>query len=337
MEISLMMPTHGLLYRDENDAFLPAPDRHVDVVEVAKLAERLAYHSLWFSDHVLVTKSSDSGHPANWSGKRAYPGRSYMLDGLVCMGAVAAATDRIRFSPSVLIAPYRHPLSDARQLATVDVLSNGRLIVGVGPGWMREEFESLNLPFESRARMLEECLEIYLRSWRDDWVEYDGDFYKFSEVSMDPKPIQQPPPIVLGAGSKGAARRAAKYSNGMYMLMLDPYPDIDRHRPLFDVCFAEAEKLGRAAEEYELSVMVSALPTDASDPASQASNRKVLTGTADQITEDLHQFAASGYSRCVVHLEVRSGKYTEYIELVQRFGEEIIPIAKGIQCRVPAL
>lgn len=74
MEVSLMMPTHGLLFRNEENAFLPAPDRNVDVVEVAQLAERLDYHSLWFSDHVLMTRSSDSGHPANWSGERAYPG-----------------------------------------------------------------------------------------------------------------------------------------------------------------------------------------------------------------------------------------------------------------------
>ena len=337
MEISLMMPTHGLLLRDENNAFLPAPDTNVDVVRVARTAERLGYHSLWFSDHVLMTRSSDSGHPANWSGERAYPGRAYMLDALVCMGAVAAATERIRFAPSVLISPYRHPLSDARQLATADVLSNGRMIAGVGAGWMKEEFDALGLPYEGRGRMLEECVEIYRRSWTQEWVNFDGEFYRFNDVSMDPKPVQTEVPLVFGAASTAGARRAAKWGAGLYLLFLDPYPDPNRCAPLFDSLYRELEKNERSPEEFEFSVMVSALPTDANDPMSKATKRRVLTGTPDQITADLTAFADAGYSRCVIHPEVRSGTFAEYVELVERFGEEIIPLAEQIQVRAPAI
>ena len=337
MEISLMMPTHGLLFRDESNAFLAVPDRNVDVAQVARLAEKLDYHSLWFSDHVCMARTTDSGHPANWSGERAYPGRAYMVDAMVGMGVAAAVTSRIRLAPSVLISPYRHPLSDARQLASVDVLSNGRLIAGVGAGWMKEEFDAIGIPFESRGRMLNECVEIYLKSWLDDWVNYDGEFYKFRDVSMDPKPIQQPPPLVFGAASRAGARRAAKWGSGLYLLFLDPYADPFRYRDLHESLKKELEANGRSYDDFELSVMVSALPTDADNPMSTAKTRRVLTGTPDQVASDIERFAQAGYSRCTVHLEARSGTFDEYLELVQRFGEEVIPLARQIPCRAPSL
>lgn len=336
MEISLMMPTHGLLFRNDDNAFLPAPDRNVDVVEVAQLAERLNYHSLWFSDHVLMTRSSDSGHPANWSGERAYPGDAYMLDGLVSMGAVAAATERIRLAPSVLISPYRHPLHDARQLAAVDIISNGRLIAGVGAGWMKEEFDALGLTFEARGRMLQECVEIYVKSWKDEWVDYDGEFYKFHDVSMNPKPIQENVPIVFGAATKAGARRAATWGSGLYLLFLDPYPDPRRYDALHQELFRQMDVVGRDAGAFEFSVMVSARPTSATDPDSTADRRKALTGTPEQILEGLAEFASAGYSRAVIHLDVQSTTYAEYLELVESFGE-LIPQAKQIEVRAPAL
>jgi probable F420-dependent oxidoreductase len=336
MDVSLMMPTHGLLFRNEVNAFLAVPDRNVDVVEVAKLAERLDYHSLWFSDHVLMTRTSDSGHPANWSGERAYPGDAYMLDGLVSMGAVAAATSRIRFSPSVLISPYRHPLHDARQLAAVDIISGGRLIAGVGAGWMKEEFDTLGLPYAGRGRMLEECVEIYLKSWQDEWVNYDGEFYRFHDVSMNPKPIQSSVPIVFGAATKAGARRAARWGAGLYLLFLDPYPEPDRYAALHQELFRQLDQVGRDADTFEFSVMVSARPTSADDPAAKAAKRKALTGTPEQILEDMTEFAAAGYSRAVVHLDCQSGTYDEYLDLVEAFGE-LIPLAKQIDVRAPAL
>ncbi len=328
-----MMPTHGLLYRDEENAFLPAPDMNVDIIAVARLAEAMGYHSLWFSDHVCMTKSSDSGHPANWSGTRAYPGKAYMLDALVGMGAVVAATERIRVAPSVLISPYRHPLSDARQLATIDVISNGRLIAGVGAGWMKEEFDAIGIPYEARGRMLQECVEIYLKSWLDEWVDHEGEFYRFHDVSMDPKPIQQPPPLVFGAATRAGARRAAKCGNGLYLLFLDPYPDPDRYRSLHDQVKEDMDVADRDFDEFEFSVMVSCLPTDGDDPKATAEKRQVLSGTPNQMVEDFEAFAKAGYSRCVLHPEVRSGTFAEYLELVERIGEEVIPVARQVPCR----
>ncbi len=129
----------------------------------------------------------------------------------VVMGAVAACTSRIKLGTSVLIAPYRHPLSDARQFATVDVLSQGRLMLGVGSGWMQEEFAACGQDYEVRNAQTDECLQIYKRSWTEEKVEFDGEFYKFDDISMDPKPLQKPhPPIVFGGNTPAGARRAIR-------------------------------------------------------------------------------------------------------------------------------
>lgn len=166
MDIGLTMSTHGLLTRDERDFFLqPLDPTDMRPVDLAVLAERLGYHSVWFSDHVVMGGSGSTRHTANTSGTRAYPERPAMLDVVATMGAIASRTSRIRMAPSVLIAPYRHPLTVAHQFATIDVLSGGRLIMGVGSGWEQEEFAALGASFEHRGAVTEECIEIYKLAW----------------------------------------------------------------------------------------------------------------------------------------------------------------------------
>ena len=109
------------------------------------------------------------------------------------MGAIATATGRLKLGTAVLIAPYRHPLNDARQLATADVLSGGRVLVGVGAGWLEEEFAALGLSFKERGGMTDECIEIYRRSWTDEVVSFSGRHYRFENLSMDPKPRAEAP------------------------------------------------------------------------------------------------------------------------------------------------
>src|SRR5262249_43629652 len=150
--------------------------------------------------------------------------------------AVAISTTRLKLGTSVLIAPYRNPLSDARQFATVDVLSNGRLLLGVGAGWMAEEFAALGVPYTERAGRTEECIEIYKRSWADDLVNFQGRFYQFNELSMDPKPIQRPrPPLIYGGVTPTGARRAVRCCDGFYPIFLDTYADPARYASLQDI------------------------------------------------------------------------------------------------------
>ena len=335
MDIGLFMPTHGLPTRDERDAFLqPIPAGEMRPVEVAQRAERLGYHSVWIADHVVMERVTPNPHPANVSGTRVYPDQPVMLDPLTTMAAVAAGTKTIKVATSVLIAPYRPPLTVAHAFATIDVLSQGRVIVGIGSGWEQSEFRAVGASYEDRGPVTEECIEVYKVAWTQPWLEYHGRFSEFRDVSLEPKPVQKPhPPIVYGAVTKPGARRAARTADALYPMFLDTYVDPARFEPLRDEILQEAERIGRDVSGFEWLAFASALVTDASDEMAQRDPRPTLTGTAEQILADLERFAACRYSHVTVFFDVRSGTMSEYLEIVERFAEEVVPAAAKIEAR----
>ena len=145
--------------------------------------------------------------------KRHYPARPNILDGAVVMGAVATHTTTLKMGPSVLIAPYRHPLSDARQFATIDTLSQGRLIMGVGAGWMKEEFDALDRPFDSRLAQLEEAIQVYKSAWTDDLANVPRPVLQLRPDRDGPEAgAEAAPPHYRGSGDegRGAPRSAGR-------------------------------------------------------------------------------------------------------------------------------
>jgi alkanesulfonate monooxygenase SsuD/methylene tetrahydromethanopterin reductase-like flavin-dependent oxidoreductase (luciferase family) len=233
----------------------------------------------------------------------------------------------------VLIVPYRNPLSDARQFATVDALSNGRLILGVGAGWMKEEFDALGLSYGERGAMANECIEIFKRSWTAEVVDFHGRFYNFDSVSMDPKPVQKPrPPIIFGGVVPAGARRAARYCDGFYPIFLDPQAEPNRFAPLLDEIRREAGRLGRDLSRFFLMAVASARLTVPGDPQHGKKPRPICTGAAEQLLSDLQRFADAGYSLVVLIFDCL-GRVEELETQIQRFGEEVIPAAKGIRAK----
>jgi probable F420-dependent oxidoreductase len=329
MDIGLAMSTHGLLTRDERDFFLRRlePDA-MRPIELAQLAERLGYHSLWFSDHVCMGRDLGATHTANESGTRAYPEQPVMLDVVATIGALAAVTERVRLAPSVLIAPYRHPLTVAHQFATLDVLSGGRLLMTAGSGWDPEEFSALDADFEHRGAVTEECIEIWKHAWTAPWLDWHGRFYEITDVSLEPKPVQKPhPPIVFGAVTEAGARRAARTSDGLYPMFLDSYADPGRFARLREAVLREGERVGRDLSGFRLYAFASGLVTDPID----GDRRRTLTGNADQVLGDLERFAAHGYSHLTMHFEVASGTIEELFEIVERFAAEVLPAAAALE------
>jgi probable F420-dependent oxidoreductase len=329
MDIGLAMSTHGLLTRDERDFFLrrlePGAMRPI---ELAQLAERLGYHSLWFSDHVCMGRDLGAKHTANESGTRAYPERPVMLDVVATIGALAMVTERVRLAPSVLIAPYRHPLTIAHQFATLDVLSGGRLLMTAGSGWDPQEFAALDADFEHRGAVTEECVEIWKHAWTAPWLDWHGRFYEITDVSLEPKPVQKPhPPIVFGAVTEAGARRAARTSDGLYPMFLDSYADPGRFDRLREVALREGERVGRDLSGFRLYAFASGLVTDPIDDR----RRRTLTGSADQVLGDLERFAAHGYSHLTMHFEVASGTIEELFEIVERFAAEVLSAAAALE------
>ena len=329
MDVGLAMSTHGLLRRDERDFFLQRlePDA-MRPIELAQLADRLGYHSLWFSDHVCMGRDVGAKHTANESGTRAYPDRPVMLDVVATIGALAAVTERVRLAPSVLIAPYRHPLTVAHQFATLDVLSGGRLIMSAGSGWDPQEFAAVGADFEHRGAVTEECIEIWKHAWTEPYLDWHGRFYEIADVSLEPKPVQKPhPPIVFGAVTEAGARRAARTSDGLYPMFLDSYADPGRFDRLREVVLREGERAGRDLSDFRFYAFASGLVTH---PVGNG-RRRTLTGSAEQVLGDLERFAEHGYSHVTMHFEVQSGTIEELFEIVERFAAEVLPEAAAIE------
>jgi probable F420-dependent oxidoreductase len=331
MDIGLTMSTHGLLVRDERDFFLRRLEpEEMRPLELARLAERLGYHSVWLSDHVCMGRDTGTRHTANESGTRAYPDRPVMLDVVATIGALAAVTERIRLAPSVLIAPYRHPLTVAHQFATLDVLSGGRLIMTAGSGWDPQEFAAVGADFDHRGAVTEECVEIWKHAWTEPWLDWHGRFYEIADVSLEPKPLQKPyPPIVFGAVTEIGARRAARTSDGLYPMFLDAYADPGRFDHLRDAALREAERTGRDLSGFRLYAFASGLVTD--EPATTP--RRTLTGTPEQVVDDLRRFADHGYSHVTMHFDVRSGTIGELFQVAERFAEDVLPAARELEAR----
>ncbi len=332
MQIGLYANTHGVGWRDATNNYTRSVAAHtLRPVDVARAAERAGFHSMWFPDHVCMPLETGSAHIANETGKRSYSPRHEMLDAAVVMGAVAGATETLKLGTSVLIAPYRGPLNDARQFTTVDVLSGGRLLLGVGAGWMREEFDALGVPFAERGNRTEECIEIYKRAWSEDVVNFSGDFYEISNVSMDPKPTQDPrPPIIYGGVAPLGARRAARHCDGLYPVFLDPQSDPARLAHLHDIVREELDALDRDHADFTMMAASTLRITAPDDPLASENPRRICTGTADQVLTDLQGFADAGYSLVVCKMDCPSGDVGEIIEQIERVGAEIIPAAADI-------
>lgn len=330
MQIGLYAPTHGIGHRDDARSYTRStPVDRLDPLLVARAAEAAGFHSLWFPDHVCMPSTTASAHVANSSGSRTYAARHVMWDAAVTMGAVAAVTERIQLATSVLIAPYRSPLSDARQFATLDVISGGRMILGVGAGWMREEFEAIGIPFSERGARTEESIQIYRAAWEespDGMVSYQGTHFNFTEVSMDPKPLGRPV-MVYGGMSPRGARRAAQLCDGLYPLFLDPTIDPDALAPLHRIVAEELDRAGRTPEEF---AMLAAIGLRVDAPGERTDPPRICAGSPDRVLEGLSKFAAAGYSTVVVKLDCPSGDQSEILEQIHRVGQEIIPAAADI-------
>ena len=169
------------------------------IIGTAKLAEEAGFDSVWVSDHVVVPPTFGSIY-----------GNSFM-DPFICLSYAAAETQRVKLGTTVVVVPYRNPLVQAKMLATLDVLSGGRVIFGVGVGWDEEEFKALGVPFNERGKLTDEYLEIMKVLWNAETPSFQGRKYSFSEVAFEPKPLQRPYiPIWVGGNGAPAFRRAVR-------------------------------------------------------------------------------------------------------------------------------
>lgn len=238
MEIGCHLPTQG-----------PVATREA-LLTFTREAERHAMASLWVSDHVIFPRRATGNYPG---GRFPHPPDKAYLEPVAVLAAAAVCTTRARLGASVFILGHRHPIVMAKLLTTIDTLSNGRLICGVGVGWWQEEMEMLGAPFHARGRQADEILRAFKELWTADNPRLDGEFFRFADLGFAPKPVQKPhPPIWVGGDSPGAFRRVATLGDGWHATSKTPA----QMREALPRLRAAADAAGRAFETIALSIRV---------------------------------------------------------------------------------
>jgi probable F420-dependent oxidoreductase len=309
MRFGFYLPTRGPLAN------------HADLAALLAAAERLGFASVMVADHIILPTTIRSAYPYTIDGRFVSDGEC--LEQLALMAFVAGTTQRLRIVSSVMIVPHRNPVFNAKSLATIDVLSGGRLTVGIGVGWMEEEFRALHAAdFARRGAVTDEYIDIFRKLWSGKPVAYGGRFYSFEEVVCQPVPIQRPgPPIWIGGHSEAALRRVARLGDGWHPVgatAASPLPPKELRAKL-----ATIEKLmttggrdfGKLKVSYKAPVYDGGAP-----PKGEA--RRLFTGGRDAVLEDIAEFAALGVDQLV--FDFRAASLGTSLDQMQRFADEIM-------------
>jgi len=220
------------------------------LAHLARTAEAAGIESIWTIEHVVIPVGYKSRYPYDPSGRIPAPENMPMPDPLLPLAYAAAVTKTLRLATGILILPQRHPLYVAKEVATLDVLSGGRVILGIGIGWLEEEFTALGIPFAERAGRTAESVRALRSLWKDEPEAFEGKYYRWPAVESHPKPVQRPGvPIVVGGHTEGAARRAGRYGDGFF----PGVTDVDKLRHLLGVMRAECARVGRDPAVIEIT------------------------------------------------------------------------------------
>jgi probable F420-dependent oxidoreductase len=297
-----------------------------NLAAIARRAEALGFAYLAVPDHIVIAGKVNSRYPYNESGNWPAVDTGTCLEQIGTLIYIGAVTSRIRLLTSVMVLPYRQPLLAAKLLATADVLSKGRLTVGVGVGWMAEEFQLLNSPaFAERGAAANEYIEAFRRLWSEQRPAYHGRHVDFAPVLFEPKPVQKPhPPIWVGGETGAARRRAGRLGDGWYPVGTNP-------RAFFDTPAAyaaglaevrgHAEAAGRDPAAVDAGLYANWYRLGQPAPGRDGSRRR-LTGPAEAVLEDLATYAAAGVRHLVIGFE--SEALGHALEEIERFAAEVM-------------
>ncbi len=323
MKIGFYVPTRGPLSAPENMSAL------------AKRGEALGFSFLSMTDHLVVPRSRVSDYPytkdGNW-----LPGRfGDFLDQLTALAFVAGHTTSIRMLTSVLVLPHRSPVPTAKALASIDYLSGGRLSVGCGAGWMKEEFEALGTPpHPERGQVANEYINVFKELWTSDDPEFHGNYADFTDITFEPKPIQKPhPPILVGGESPPAMRRAAQLGDGWIPMAHNtkvPLDTLERLAAYLRKYQGLVESAGRDPKSMQVTWFVlfwgvkpddpqQPMPIDGPDPGG---DRRLLTGSAQQMKDDMAAMEELGVDSIIVNFEQETIEAT--LDDMEAYAEEFL-------------
>jgi probable F420-dependent oxidoreductase len=294
---------------------LPHYGRSIEVprlLEVARHAEARGLDSVWVTDHVVIPSTTSIIY------------REDMLDPLAVLPWLAGVTSRIALGTSVVILPYRSPIPVAKLLASVDVLSGGRLMVGAAIGWLEGEFDALGVPFKERVSRSEEALELFRTLWTHEHPEIETKRHHLRAVTFSPMPLQKPrPPIYVGGNSEAALRRVARLGDGWH----STGTGVDAFRQGGETVrrfWREAGRAGEPALSLRIPIVIDGVHRPAVDmELIRGRGRHVIGGPIDKIVEELRGFSAAGCEH--IALEVSYSTYPAILQTIDVIAERLRP------------
>ena len=296
---------------------LPHYGRPIEVgrlLQVVRRAEERGLDSVWVTDHVIVPRDANVIY------------RDHMLDPLAVLPWLAGVTERIALGTSVVILPYRSPIPVAKLLASVDVLSGGRLIVGAAIGWLEGEFDALGVPFRERASRSDEALDLFRTLWTRAEPEIQTRRHRLQGVVFSPLPLQKPrPPLWIGGGSEGAFRRVARFGDGWHATAAT-HEAFRQGAEAVRRFWREAGREGEPVWSLRIPILVDGVHRPAVDMALMR-GRHALAGSVARVTEELRGFQALGVSH--VALEVSYSTYPAILETIDLLAREVKPALVG--------
>jgi probable F420-dependent oxidoreductase len=292
---------------------LPHYGRPIEVprmLEVASHAEARGLDSVWVTDHVIVPTATSIIY------------REHMLDPLAVLPWLAGVTSRIALGTSVVILPYRSPIPVAKLLASVDVLSGGRLIVGAAIGWMEGEFDALGVPFKERVSRSEEALELFRTLWTQAHPELATKHHRLHDLTFSPMPLQKPrPPLYVGGNSEGALRRVARLGDGWHATATT-VEAFGQGVETLRRFWKDAGREGEPALSLRIPILIDGVHRPAVD-MSLIRGRHVIGGSPARILEELRGYQALGCQH--IALEVSYSTYPAILETIDVIGERLRP------------
>ena len=321
MEYGFSVPTRGPLATME------------DISSIVTAGEELGFYIAGVSDHIVIPRDISSVYPYSEDGVfLTVDGSGECLEQLTTIAAIAALTSRIRLLTSVMVLPYRNPVFTAKVLSSIDVLSEGRLNVGCGVGWMKEEFLALNTPsFDERGAVASEYIEVFKELWTKDKPAYEGKYCNFSDISFLPQPIQKPhPPIWVGGESVAALKRAALLGDCWFPIGSNPrHPlgSLNQLRARINRLYSVCETVKRDPSSIKLAYSVSWY-LNSSVQVSRDGDRILMTGTDEEIAQDIDCLENIGVS--YIQLNLLGHTVSETIDNMSGFMTGVAQKVKGV-------
>lgn len=292
-----------------------------EICRFAQRAEELGFESIWTGDHIVLPTAGTNQYPYTADGSFSRPADVPFFEPMMLLSYVAACTSTIKIGSTVIILPYRHPVVQAKMFATLDVLSKGRSICGVGVGWLEKEFEVLDKPYAERGPMTNEYLEIFKCLWTESDPEFKGRFHQFDGIKFEPKPVQKPHiPIWVGGHTRRAIRRTVEYGDAWHPTRQTP-EFVAGHLPYLR---EYAQSMGRDPAEITISLKRTLHFTDIGVGESNlVRSLGAVIANTQEVIDDVRLCEELGIQQLTY--DFRTAQAEECIRIIEHFAKKVVP------------